>query len=286
VQAEVLQLTGTGRKKDRDTALGRLREFHTWMRGLRFLDPACGSGNFLYVTLNMVKRVELEVLHAIDEITGNPELRIDDVGPRQFHGIEVKPWAREIAELTLWIGYHQFFKEHHKGVNPPEPVLQDTGTLELRDAVLEWDEIVEIPEKSRPDPTPRIPHLVTGKLVPDPSVRLPYYEYRGARQAPWPQADFIVGNPPYLGGRRMRTAFGNGYVDAIRACYPTVPDGADYVMYWWYRAADRIANSETVRAGLITTNYLIMRLSRQLDIVRLNSFELPRPSQASPSAAV
>ncbi|HYJ80143.1 MAG TPA: DNA methyltransferase, partial [Longimicrobiaceae bacterium] len=221
VQADVRQLLGSGKKK---AALSRLREFHAWLRSLRFLDPACGSGNFLYVTLHTVKRLELEVLRGIEEITGNPELGIEEVGPWQFHGIEVKRWAREIAELTLWIGYHQFWMEHHQGVNPPEPVLKDTGTLELRDAVLEWDEIVEVPEKSRLDPTPRIPHPVTGKLVPDPARRLPYYEYRGARQAPWPQADFIIGNPPYMGHARQRRLLGDGYVDALRAAYPEVPD--------------------------------------------------------------
>jgi hypothetical protein len=209
VAAEVLQLRATGKRKDADRALKALRDFHGWMRGLRFLDPACGSGNFLYVTLHAVKRIELEVLREIEVIRGNPELGIDEVGPWQFHGIEVKPWAREIAELTLWIGYHQFWMEHHKGINPPEPVLKDTGTLELRDAVLDWDEIVEVPEKARPDPTPRIVHPVTGKLVPDPEAKLPYYEYRGARQAEWPQADFIVGNPPYMGVKRWGTATSN-----------------------------------------------------------------------------
>ncbi|HEU4453537.1 MAG TPA: DNA methyltransferase, partial [Longimicrobium sp.] len=264
VQAEVLQLTGTGRKKDRDAALGRLREFHGWMRGLRFLDPACGSGNFLYVTLNMVKRVELEVLRAIEEITGHPELAIDEVGPWQFHGIEVKPWAREIAELTLWIGFHQFWMEHHKGVNPPEPVLKDTGTLEQRDAVLAYDEIVEVPEKSRPDPTPRIVHPVTGKLVPDPEARLVYKMYKNPRPAPWPQADFIVGNPPYLGQARMREEFGDGYAEALRATYPQVPQSADYVMYWWYRAALAIASGDTVRAGLITTQSITQSQNRRV----------------------
>jgi len=208
--------------------------------------------------------VELEVLRAIEEITGNPELGIEEVGPWQFHGIEVKPWAREIAELTLWIGFHQFWMEHHKGVNPPEPVLQDTGTLELRDAVLEWDEIVEVPEKSRPDPTPRIKHPVTGKLVPDPNARLPYYEYRGARQAPWPQADFIIGNPPYMGRGRQRDAFGDGYIDALRSAYSGVPDNADYVMYWWYRGAHNVAVGQTTRAGLITTNTITQRHNREI----------------------
>jgi hypothetical protein len=231
VKARVLQLgetTGRSAKRDRDEALRLLREFHEWMRGLRFLDPACGSGNFLYVTLHLVKLIELEVLHEIAAITGNRELGLDEVQPDQFHGIEIKPWAREIAELTLWIGYHQFWMEHHKGVNPPEPVLKDTGTLEQRDAVLAWDEIVEVPEKSRLDPTPRITHPVTGKLVPDPAARLPYYEYRGARQAEWPQADFIVANPPYMGSTRQREEFGDGYVSALRKSYPEVPITADY----------------------------------------------------------
>jgi hypothetical protein len=213
----------------------------------------------------MVKRLELEVLRAIEEITGNPELGLDEVGPWQFHGIEIKPWAREIAELTLWIGYHQFWMEHHKGVNPPEPVLEDTGTLEQRDAVLDWDEIVEVPEKSRLDPTPRIVHPVTGKLVPDPDARLPYYEHRGARQAEWPQADFIVGNPPYLGQARMREAFGDGYAEALRNVYPDVPESADFVMYWWYRAAACVASGQSIRTGLITTNTITQAQNRILN---------------------
>jgi hypothetical protein len=264
LQAEVLRLTETGRRKDHDAALARLREFHEQLRSLRFLDPACGSGNFLYVTLHLVKRLELEVLREIERLTGQPELGIEEVGPRQFHGLEVKPWAREIAELTLWIGYHQFWKEHHGGVQPPEPVLRDTGTLELRDAVLAWDEIVHVPEKDRPDPTPRLPHPVTGKLVPDPDAKLPYLEHRGARAAEWPQADFIVGNPPYLGISRQREAFGDGYVEALRRTYPEVPESADYVMYWWYHAAEEVAAGRTLRSGLITTNTITQAQNRVL----------------------
>ncbi|MDQ3556445.1 MAG: class I SAM-dependent DNA methyltransferase, partial [Gemmatimonadota bacterium] len=263
-QAETLQLLETGRPTDRRTALERLRTFHAWLRSLRFLDPACGSGNFLYVTLHLVKRIELEIVREIERITGQPELGIEEVGPAQFHGIEVKPWAREIAELTLWIGYHQFWKEHHQAVNPPEPVLRDTGTLELRDAVLAWDEIVHLPERDRLDPTPRIVHPVTGKRVPDPEARLPYHEYRGARQAEWPRADFIVGNPPYIGRGRQRDALGDGYVNALRQIYPDVPDNGDLVMYWWHRAAEEVAAGRTMRAGLITTNTITQRHNREV----------------------
>jgi hypothetical protein len=228
------------------------------LRGLRFLDPACGSGNFLYVTLAVVKELELEVIREIERLGAREgveqtEQILDEVHPRQFHGIEVSWWAREIAELTLWIGYHQFWRREHGGRTPPIPILEDTGTIECRDAILAWDEIVHRPEKDRPDPTPRIVHPVTGDLVPDPAAKLKYMEYVGARQAEWPAADFIVGNPPYIGNKRMRLALGEGYVDALRRAYPDVPEAADLVMYWWYRASTTVLGT-TRRAGLITTN--------------------------------
>lgn len=215
VQAAVLQLRDRGRPTDLREAEKRLLDFHAWLRSLRILDPACGSGNFLYVTMHALKRMEVEVFRLLAEVHGGQGgLRLDEIDPSQFHGIEVKPWAREIAELTLWIGYHQFWRLHHD-VQPPEPILRDTGTLEQRDAVLAWDAIVHRPERDRPDPTPRIVHPVTGELVPDPTAKLPYLEYVGARQAEWPAADFIVGNPPYMGWRTRGEAFGPGYVDAL-----------------------------------------------------------------------
>ena len=263
VQAAVLQLEESGKKKDVTAAVKQLRDFHEWMRGLSFLDPACGSGNFLYVTMIAVKRIEAEVLAEIQRLLGGQGgLVLDEVHPRQFHGIEIKPWAREIAELTLWIGYHQFWREAHGGRTPPDPILEDTGTIECRDAVLAWDEIIHRPERDRPDPTQRVRHPVTGELVPDPEARLPYYEYVGARRAEWPRADFIVGNPPYLGQFRQREVFGDGYVDALRAQYPEVPESADLVTFWWYRAAHEVAEHRTLRAGLITTQSITQRQNR------------------------
>lgn len=259
VQAAVLQLTEGGKRKEAEK---RLREFHDWLRGLRFLDPACGSGNFLYVTMHLVKRVELEVLRELDAVTGKHELLLEEVHPRQFFGIEVKLWAREIAELVLWIGYHQFWRAHHTQ-RPQEPVLQDTGTIECRDAVLMWDAIRHDPTRDRPDPTPRVAHPITGKPVPDPNAELKYLEYVNPRQAAWPRADFIIGNPPYLGQGRQREEFGDGYVDALRAAYPQLADSADYVMYWWSRAADLVAEGQALRAGLITTNTITQAQNRK-----------------------
>lgn len=263
VQAQVLQLRETSKKKDAEKAVAALREFHDWLRGLRFLDPACGSGNFLYVTMHAVKRIELEAVHSLEEITGKKELRLHEVDPSQFYGIEIKPWAREVAELTLWIGFHQFWRMHHE-VQPPEPILQDTGTLDCRDAILEWQAIVEVTARSRPDPTPQIMSPVTGRLVPNPSARLKYFEYKGAKSAKWPKADFIIGNPPYLGQARQRDALGDGYVDALRAAYAEVPDSADLVMYWWYNAAREVEKGRAIRAGLLTTNTITQSQNRSV----------------------
>jgi hypothetical protein len=263
VQASVLQLEERGRSRDIDEAEKALLAFHGWMRGLRFLDPACGSGNFLYVTMAAVKRVEQEVFAELARLRGGQGgLVLDEVHPRQFHGIEIKPWAREIAELTLWIGYHQFWRETHGGRTPPDPILEDTGTIECRDAILAYDDVVHRPEKDRPDPTPRVISPVTGELVPDPEARLPYYEYVNARAAEWPEADFIVGNPPYVGNRRMRLALGDGYADALRGAYPEVPESVDLVMYWWSSAAARVARDEVLRVGLITTNSIVQPSNR------------------------
>lgn len=268
VQAEVLELrdcTGKSEQQQRrDTrlAIKRVREFHDRLRSLRVLDPACGSGNFLYVALHTLKRIEREVLLTIEQLTGQHDLGVQSVGPWQFHGIEVKPWAREIAELTLWIGYHQVWTEYHPGTHPPEPVLRATGTLDHRDALLGWETIEEDVSRGRPDPTPRIPHAVTGRLVPDPAARLHYQRYWGAHRTEWPQADFIIGNPPYMGQARQREAFGDGYVDALRDVYPGVPDSADYVMYWWHRAAEEVASGRAVRAGMITTNSVAQAQNR------------------------
>ena len=263
VQATVVQLEESGKKKEKEQAVKVLLDFHSWMRGLRFLDPACGSGNFLYVTMAAVKRIEFEVLNEIQRVSGGQGgLVLDEVHPRQFHGIEIKPWAREIAELTLWIGYHQFWRETHGGRTPPDPILEDTGTIECRDAILAYDAVVHRPEKDRADPTPRILSPVTGELVPDPAARLPYYEYVNARKAEWPEAEFIVGNPPYLGQGRQREALSDGYVDALRGAYPLVPDSADLVMFWWYRAAHCVLRRNCLRAGLITTNSIVQRLNR------------------------
>jgi hypothetical protein len=99
-------------------------------------------------------------------------------------------------------------------------------------------------------------HPVTGEDVPDERAQVPVYRYVNPRKAEWPEADFIVGNPPYIGNKRMRIILGTGYVDALREAFSDALEGAHYVMYWWSKAADLARQSEIQRFGLITTNTL------------------------------
>jgi len=142
VQATVRRL----RTADKvDEARKIAREFHTKLCAYRVLDPACGSGNFLYVALDLFKRIESEVLGLLQEL-GEKQEALDLLGarvtPAQFLGIEVKPWAKEIADLVLWIGHLQWhFRTHKRGILPADPILCEYGNIERRDAVLAWDDM-------------------------------------------------------------------------------------------------------------------------------------------------
>jgi hypothetical protein len=235
------------------------------------LDPACGSGNFLYVTLDLFKRLEGEILSLLDSLRASAVFHQVRITPEQFHGIEIKPWAKEIAELVLWIGYLQWhFRMYGKSIPLPEPVLRDYKNIECRDAVLTYDGDPELvrDEKGKPvtrwDGESTKTNPITGEKVPDESKRVNVYKYKNPRKAVWPEADFIVGNPPFVGNWRMRTALGDGYTEALRATYPEVPENVDYVMYWWNKAAELARGGKIRRFGLITTNSLTQAFARRV----------------------
>src|SRR3546814_7820501 len=102
-------------------------------------------------------------------------------------------------------------------------------------------------------------HPVTGKKVPDEDARVEVERYVGAKAAKWPKADFIVGNPPFIGNKRMKDRLGAGYVDAVRAAYPKVGSAVDLVMYWWAIAAGQ---RSVLRFGFITTNSISQAFNR------------------------
>ena len=249
----------------------QIKTFHHRLCTLRVLDPACGSANFLYVTLEHLKRLEGEVLNQLgafgdtqDSLTGGHET----VNLQQLRGIELNEWAAAIAELVLWIGWLQWHIRTQGNAAVAEPVVHDYHNIECRDAVLAWDTQEPAYDAqgrllSRWDGATFKTHPVTAELVPDEAAQVPQWRYLGARQAVWPQADFVVGNPPFIGASAMRLALGDGYVQALRAAWPQVPESADFVMYWWARAAALVAAGQTQRMGLITTNSLRQTFNRR-----------------------
>jgi hypothetical protein len=253
-----------------------IRKFHSDLCKIRVLDPACGSGNFLYVTMEIMKRIEGEVLSMLDGL-GDTQFRLDiqhvTVNPSQFLGIEIKRWSKEIAEMVLWIGYLQWhLKAYGRGerkVPVPEPVLRDYKNIECRDAVLAYDKKeVVLDDKgipvSRWDGETMKKSPVTGEDIPDDTARIPIYRYLNSRKSEWPKADFIVGNPPFIGKSRRRAALGDGYLESLNAAYPAIPDGVDYVMYWWHKASRLVRDFAVRRFGFITTNSITQALNRRV----------------------
>ena len=256
----------------RQQALAHIKTFHHRLCTLRVLDPACGSANFLYVTLEHLKRLEGEVLNQAEDLggaQGKLALEAETVTLRQLLGIEVNPRAAALAELVLWIGWLQWHIRTWGSTAVAEPVVHDYGNIECRDAVLAWErQELATDEHGQPlsrwDGATFKPHPVTGEAVPDEAAQVPQWRYVGAKAAQWPQADFIVGNPPFIGASTMRAALGDGYVEALRAAWPQVPESADFVMFWWAHAAALVANGQCERMGLITTNSLRQTFNRRV----------------------
>lgn len=248
----------------------QVRDFLHRLCTLRVLDPACGSGNFLYVTLEHLKRLEGEVLNQLATL-GDTQTALDlgreTVTLRQLLGIELNERAATLAELVLWIGYLQWHIRTNGNSAVAEPVVHDYGNIEHRDAVLEYDRREHVVDASgqvmtRWDGVTMKLHPVTGQEVPDESAQVVQWRYVNPCQTEWPEADFIVGNPPYIGARTIRQALGDGYLEAIRGVHPDVPDNADFVMYWWDKAAHLVSGGQAERFGLITTNSLRQTFNR------------------------
>jgi len=122
-------------------------------------------------------------------------------------------------------------------------------------------------------------HPVTGEDVPDESARVPLLRYIAPRPADWPEADFIVGNPPFIGTARMREALGDGYAETLRKTYPAVPESADFVMFWWHKAALLVREGKAERFGFITTNSLRQTFNRRVLETHLNLTDRGLPAR-------
>ena len=271
--AAAQKLRADATKKDAE-ALKLVTAFHRHLCAIKVLDPACGTANFLYVTLEHLKRLEAEVLELITALGGDATFEMNEykVRPEQFLGLEISHNAVAIAQLVLWIGYFQWQrKTTGKADTGDRPLLPKTQTIRQQDAVLAYDE--KIPRR---DPASgeiltiwngysTKPHPITGKEVPDESARTVLFDYKNPRRAEWPQADYIVGNPPFIGASRMRDALGDGYTESLRKAWKgDVPESADFVMFWWCKAAAETAQGRCKRFGFITTNSIHQTFNRRV----------------------
>ncbi|WP_062374030.1 DNA methyltransferase [Halomonas sp. KX33721] len=261
-----------------------LRTFHHKLCQIRVLDPACGSANFLYVALEHMKRLEGEVLNRLAELDGGQDSLDAEgltVSPQQFLGMEINPRAAAIAEIVLWIGYLQWHYRINGKLDLPEPILKDFHNIENRDALIEFERREPLLDDAGKEVTiwdgismKKSP--ATGELIPDEAARTPVYRYHNPRRAEWPEADYIVGNPPFIGASTMRRALGDGYVDAVRQVFKgTVPESADFVMYWWHIAAEAVRNGHAQQFGFITTNSLRQTFNRRVLEPHLNDAKKP-----------
>lgn len=261
VQATAERLNSAGSGK---AALAEVEKFYGRLCETKVLDPACGTGNFLYVAMEMMKRLEGEVLEAVADLGGQEALTFEGhtVDPHQFLGIEVNPRAAAIAELVVWIGFLQWHFRT-KGSAPAEPVLKDFRTITAMDAVLAHDpRTLRLDETGQPDT----------RMDAD-GQRVEVYDYRNPKRPVWPDVDYIVGNPPFIGGKDIRGRFGEGYAKALWAAHPHINESADFVMYWWDRAAELLTRkgSRLKRFGFVTTNSITQEFSRRVMAARMKA---------------
>ncbi len=193
---------------------------------VKVLDPACGSGNFLYVALRQLLDLQHEVIrfaraHGLQP----PQLSVQ---PRQMHGLEINEYAHELAQVTVWIGYIQWRLQNGYD-DLPAPILPALDTIERRDAILAFD--------------------AAGRPV----------------EPLWPAVDVIIGNPPFLGGNKIRKEVGDRYADSLFTLYNgRIPAAADLVCYWFEKARENLAAGNLKRAGLLSTNSIRGGANRQV----------------------
>jgi type II restriction/modification system DNA methylase subunit YeeA len=211
----------------------RFEVFLAHLRGTAVLDPARGSGNFLYVCLQALKDLEREaILWA--SLTMHLPMHLPHVGPHQLHGIEINPYAAELASVTIWIGEIQWMLRNGFGY-ARDPVLKPLTNIETRDALIDWTD----PEHPK--------------------------------EADWPDADVIIGNPPFLGGKLLRTNLGDDYAETLFAIHDgRVPREADFVAYWHEKARAMVGAGRSKRVGLLATQGIRGGASRRV-IERIKS---------------
>lgn len=264
VQIDKLEREGYLRK-----ACELAKSFHDALCHIAVLDPACGTGNFLYIAMDRMKGLEGEVVERLASLGVSQRVLETDglsVGPRQFMGIEKNPQAVWIATVVMWIGHLQWHYRHSGQVLTSNPVLKNYCVIEQGDAILRT---TKIPCSSSKDGVRHIQPCAPT----------------------WPKAHFIIGNPPFIAGKNLRGELGTDYAGALWASRGERFRSADIVTVWWDRAAEILIEDAANRGpfddlsgalrthsmpapalqrfGFVTTNSITQTFSRRVIEERL-----------------
>lgn len=197
--------------------IAELNDLQIELKKYRVLDPACGSGNFLYMAYQELKQIEVNLLNKVAAIQKAPRVHIDLVTPNQFFGMDINPFAVELARVTLMIARKIAIDKH-----------------ELSESALPLDTLDQ--------------NIVC----------------QDALFSDWVEADAIIGNPPFLGGKRVRLSLGDEYIDRLFTKFSDVKDSVDFCAYWFRIAHDHL--NEDGRAGLVGTNSISQGKSRRASL--------------------
>lgn len=213
---------GKGSKKGYEEAHAAYQDYLQRLADFRVLDPACGSGNFLYLALQALKDLEHKAMLDAEALGMSMGFAGFHTGPHNVLGIELNSYAAEMARVTVWIGEIQWMLKHGMPYSR-NPILKPLETIACCDAVMNAD----------------------------------------GSEADWPKCDSVVGNPPFLGDKRMRSALSDEYTERLRNCYAgRVSGGADLVMFWFEKARAQIEHGKCQRAGLVATNSIRQKRNR------------------------
>ena len=208
--------TGRAKTNALSQLLAKRDEILARVRGTTVLDPACGSGNFLYVSLQLLMDLEKEIIY--HPLWAGLQLAARQVHPRQMYGIEIDPIAQALASIVVWIGYIQWRMNNGYGQEFAEPILEELeDNIVCKDAILAFD--------AEGNPT----------------------------EPEWPKVDVVVGNPPFLGGQKLLRELGDEYVGRLRVQHPNLHASTDLVTYWFEKARQQIENNKVKRVGLLAT---------------------------------